>query len=90
MQLLLLLTGRLSSEARVLESLGDPGRDPKMLYPDRGIPPNTTGATDRCKSSEELYYKLEQGLSSHIGEGVPSERGESFLYCTAGEAGREA
>ena len=43
-----------------------------MLYPDRGIPPNTTGAVDRCKSSEELYYKLEQGLSSHNGEGAAS------------------
>ena len=62
-----------------------------MLYPDRGIPPNTTGAADRCKSSEELYYKLEQGLSSHnTGEGALSEGGESFLYCIAGEAGREA
>ena len=90
MELLLLLTGPLSSEARVLESLGDPGRAPKMLYPDRGIPPTTTGAADRCKSSEELYYKLEQGPSSHHSKGAPSERGESFLYCTAGEVGREA
>ena len=72
MQLLLLLTGRSSSEARVLEGPGDPGRAPKMLHPDRGIPPNTTGAVDRCKSSEELYYKLEQGLSSHNGEGAAS------------------
>ncbi|XP_043777007.1 death-associated protein kinase 2-like [Cervus elaphus] len=54
MQLLLLLTGRLSSEARVLESLGDPGPAPKMLYPDRGIPPNTTGAADRCKSRRAI------------------------------------
>ncbi|OWK15117.1 MYO19 [Cervus elaphus hippelaphus] len=67
-QLLLLLAGRSSSEARVLEGPGDPGRAPKMLYPDRGIPPNTTGAADQCKNSEELYYKLEQGLSSHNGE----------------------
>ena len=42
-----------------------------LLYPDRGIPPNTTGATDRCKNSEELYYKLEQELSSHNSEGAP-------------------
>ena len=61
-----------------------------MLYPDGGIPPNTTGAVDRCKNSEELYYRLDQGLSSHNGEGAPSESGESFLYCAAGEAGREA
>ena len=90
MQLLLLLTGPLTSEARVLESLGHPGRAPKMLYPDRGIPPTTTGAADRCKSSEELYYKLGQVLSSHKEEGAPSERGESFLYCIAGGVGREA
>ena len=51
----------------------------EMLYLDRGIPPNTTGAADRCKSSEELYYKLEQGLSSHNGEGALSESGESFF-----------
>ena len=43
-----------------------------------------------CKNSEELYFKLEQGLSSHNGEGAASESGESFLYCIAGEAGREA
>ena len=61
-----------------------------LLYPDRGISPNTTGAADGCKSSEELYYKLEQGLSSHNGEGAPSESGKSFLYCIAGEAGSEA
>ena len=61
-----------------------------VLCPDCGIPPNTTGAADRCKSSEELYYKLEQGLSSHNGEGAPSESCESFLYCLAGTAGREA
>ena len=90
MQLLLLFTGRSSSEARLLEGPGDPGRAPKMLYPDRGIPPNTTGAADRCKNSEELYYKLEQGLSSHNSEGAPSESSESFLYCIAREAGREA
>ena len=36
-----------------------------MLYLDRGIPQNTTGAVDRCKSSEELYYKLEQELPPH-------------------------
>ena len=29
-----------------------------LLYPDLRIPPNTTGAADRCKSSEDLYYKL--------------------------------
>ena len=63
---------------------------PLLLYPDCGIPPNMTGATDRCKSSEELYYKLEQGLPSHNGEGAPSESGESVLYCIAGTAGREA
>ena len=28
--------------------------------------------------------------SSHNGEGAPSESGESFLYCLAGTAGREA
>ena len=28
--------------------------------------------------------------SSHNGEGAPSESGESFLYCLAGSAGREA
>ena len=61
-----------------------------LLYLDHGIPPNTTGAADRCKNSEELYYKLEQGLSSHNGEGAPRESGESFLYCIAGEAERGA
>ena len=44
----------------------------------------------RCKNSEELYFKLEQGLSSHNGEGAPSESVDLFLYCIAGEAGREA
>ena len=38
----------------------------------------------------ELYYKLEQELSSHDGEGALSESHESFIYCIAGEAGREA
>ena len=38
-------TGRLSSEARVLEGPGDPGRAPKMLCLDHGIPPNTTQKT---------------------------------------------
>ena len=60
-----------------------------LLYPDCGIPPNTTGALDECKSSEELYYKLKQGLFTH-GEGAPSESRDSFLYCLAGTAGREA
>ena len=88
MQLLLLLTGHLFSEARMLKGSWDPGRAPSMLYPDRGIPPNTTGATGRCKSDEELYYKFEQGLSSHNGEGAPTESGESFFILYSRGSGK--
>ena len=49
-----------------------------LLYPDRGTPPNTTGAADGCKNSEELYYKLGQGLSSHNGEGAPVKAANRF------------
>ena len=34
--------------------------------------------------------QAQQGLSSHNGEGDPCESSESFLYCIAGEVGREA
>ena len=65
-------------------------KENEIMYPDHRIPPNTTGAAVRYKSSEELCHKLEQRLSSHNGEGAPSESSESFLYCIAGEAGRDA
>ena len=90
MQLLLLLTSHLSSEARVLKGSRDPGRAPNMLYPDRGIPPNTTGAADPCKSDEELYYNFEQGLSSHNGKGAPSESGESFFILYSRGSGKRS
>ena len=89
MQLLLLLTGP-SSEARVLKGSGDPGQAPKLLSRDGGIPPNTTGATDRCKSSEELYYKLEQGPPTHnlvAMQRAPSDGGDLFSHRIVGKPG---
>ena len=59
-----------------------------VLYPDHGIPPNTTGAADWCKNSEELYYKLKQGLSSHNGGGAPSESGKSFFILYSRGSGK--
>ena len=61
-----------------------------MLYPDGGIPPNATGAADRCKSSEELYYKLEQGPPPHnllAMQRAPSDGGDLFLYRIVGKPG---
>ena len=84
MQLLLLLTGCSSSEVRVLEGPGDPGRAPKMLYPDRGIPPNTTGAVGRCKNSEELYYKLDQDSLHTTAKEPPVEAANRFYTVRQG------
>ena len=54
----------------ICENMNEPGgyyvnlrwQIQKVLCPDCGIPPDRTGATYGCKNSEELYYKLEQGL----------------------------